>query len=361
MTTTRDARVLGVYVMPGPATDTLSAEPQALEAERIGLGAIWYSELQGPMKDAGAVLGYLAHATERIRIGTSIHHFGTRHPMVQASWGATMQTLSGGRFEMGFGRSVSERWKAWGISIPTTQSMGDYADILRRLWNHETVSYEGPAGSFPHLHLGDFPDFEPPPLLLAAIGPNSMALVGRSFDGVLLHPFTSIEGLASARATVRAAAEQAGRDPDAVRIIHQVVTAPDCTDEQVDQRVRSRIAAYLNHPEFGNTMAAANGWDLGPDREDAGRRGEDRRHIERNVVRADGARGTEPIAAPGVARLERRDRHGCRVCGQLPRVPRCRRRRDRDPRHHRGRSRSDGPRVHRRHITRAAVRTPRSG
>jgi 5,10-methylenetetrahydromethanopterin reductase len=264
MTAKRDAGVLGVYVMPGPATDTLSAEPQALEAERIGLGAIWYSELQGPMKDAGAVLGYLAHATDRIRIGTSIHHFGTRHPMVQASWGATMQTLSGGRFEMGFGRSISERWKAWGIPVPTTQSMGDYADILRRLWNHETVSYEGAAGTFPHLHLGDFPDFGPPPLLLAAIGPNSMALVGRSFDGVLLHPFTSIEGLASARATVRAAAEKAGRDPDAVRIIHQVVTAPDCTDEQVDQRVRSRIAAYLNHPEFGNMMAAANGWDLGP-------------------------------------------------------------------------------------------------
>jgi 5,10-methylenetetrahydromethanopterin reductase len=255
---------LGVYVMPGPATDTLQAEPQALEAERIGLGAIWYSELQGPMKDAGAVLGFLARATDRIRLGTSISHFGTRHPMVQASWGATMQVLSGGRFEMGFGRSVSDRWRAWGIPLPTTQSMGDYADILRRLWNHETVSYDGPAGSFPHLNLGDFPDFEPPPLLLAAIGPNSMRLVGRSFDGVLMHPFTSIEGIRTARTLVRDAAEQAGRDPDGVRIIHQVVTAPDCTEEQVDQRVRARIGAYLSHPQFGNLMAAANGWDLEP-------------------------------------------------------------------------------------------------
>jgi 5,10-methylenetetrahydromethanopterin reductase len=262
--TSRDADLLGVYVMPGPATDTLTAEPQALEAERIGLGAIWYSELQGPMKDAGAVLGYLARATERIRLGTSIHHFGTRHPIVQASWGATMQVLSAGRFEMGFGRSVSDRWHAWGIPVPTTQSMGDYADILRRLWNHETVSYDGPAGKFPHLHLGDFPDFAPPLLLLAAIGPNSLALVGRSFDGVLLHPFTSIEGIQKARGIVRAAAEGAGRDPDTVRIIHQVVTAPDCTEGQIDQRVRSRIAAYLNHPQFGNLMAAANGWDLGP-------------------------------------------------------------------------------------------------
>lgn len=91
-----------------------------------------------------------------------------------------------------------------------------------------------------------------------------MGLVGRSFDGVLLHPFTSIDGISKARSIVRDAAEKAGRDPDAVRIIHQVVTAPDCTDEQIDHRVRSRIAAYLTHPQFGNLMAEANAWDLAP-------------------------------------------------------------------------------------------------
>jgi 5,10-methylenetetrahydromethanopterin reductase len=260
----RDAAKLGVYVMPGPATDTLAAKSQAAEAERIGLGAIWLSELQGPMKDAGAVLGYLACATDRVRLGTSVSQFGTRHPLVLASWGATMQALSAGRFEMGFGRSVADVLRTWGVPVPTTKSMGDYADILRRLWNHETVAYDGPAGSFPQLNLGDFPDFEPPPLLLAAIGPNSMDLVGRAFDGVLMHPFTSIEGIVNARTMVREAAERAGRDPETVRIIYQVATAPDCTDEQVDQRVRARVAAYLSNTSFGNLMAAANGWDLGP-------------------------------------------------------------------------------------------------
>jgi probable F420-dependent oxidoreductase len=262
--TARNASLLGVYVMPGPATDTLSAEPQAREAERLGMGAVWYSELQGPMKDAGAVLGYLAHATDRIGLGTSVSHFGTRHPMVQASWGATMQVLSGGRFAMGFGRSTTDRWKSWGVPAPTTASMGDYAEILRRLWAHEKVSYDGPAGSYRRLYLGEFPDFEPPPLLLAAIGPHSLALAGRSFDGVLLHPFTSLAGVSSARTTVRKAAEQAGRDPDTVRIIAQVVTAPDLTDEQTDHVVRARIAAYLVHRGFGELLASANGWDLAP-------------------------------------------------------------------------------------------------
>jgi probable F420-dependent oxidoreductase len=216
------------------------------------------------MKDAASVLGYLAHATDRVGLGTSISHFGTRHPMVQASWGATMQVLSGGRFTMGFGRSSNDRWQAWGVPAPTTASMGDYADILRRLWAHEKVSYDGPAGSFRRLHLGEFPDFEPPALLLAAIGPNSLALVGRSFDGVLLHPFTSLRGVAAARATVRQAAEHAGRDPDGVRIVAQVVTAPDLADQEIDHVVRARIASYLFHRGFGELIVDANGWDMGP-------------------------------------------------------------------------------------------------
>jgi 5,10-methylenetetrahydromethanopterin reductase len=259
-----DASRLGVYVMPGPATDTLSAGPQALEAERLGLGAVWYSELQGPMKDAGAVLGYLAHATSRIRLGTSISHFGTRSAVVQASWGLTMQALSGGRFEMGLGRGVSHRWHAWGVPVATTESMGDHADILRRLWRHENVTYDGPAGTYPNLYLGEFPDIEPPPLLISAMGPNSLRLAGRKFDGVFLTTFLSVEGLVRSREVVHAAAAEAGRDPSSVRIIHSVVVCPDSTDEEVDKRVRSRIAAYLVDPEFGSVLATTNGWDMGP-------------------------------------------------------------------------------------------------
>jgi probable F420-dependent oxidoreductase len=259
-----DTSQLGVYVMPGPATDTHSAEPQAVEAERLGMGSVWFSELQGPMKDAGAVLGYIAHATKQIRIGTSVSHFGTRHPMVQASWGATMQVLTGGHFAMGFGRSVPDRWRAWGIPVPTSASMGDFAEILRRLWRGETVAYDGPAGRYPHLHLGEFPSFTPPPLYLAAIGPKTLEVVGRSFDGVLLHPFTTLDGLARARTIVRDAAERAGRDADGLRIIGQVVTAPDLTEDELNMVVRARIAAYLSHPGFGELMAAANGWDTAP-------------------------------------------------------------------------------------------------
>lgn len=258
----RSAESLGVYVLPGPAMDPVATIHQTAEAERIGLGHVWMSELQGPFKDAGALCGYMGANTERICVGTSITHFGTRHPMVLASWGATMQRMTGGRFLFGFGRSTPGRWKDWGIPVPTLESMRDYSTILRRLWRGESFSYDGPAGQYPNLDFGQFPAFTPPPLMIAAIGPKTLALAGSHFDAALLHPFLTVDAVAQAIGLVRRSAEAAGRDPETVKVYHQLVVAPDLDEAGVDEAVYKRAAAYFAHPGFGEPILAANGWDV---------------------------------------------------------------------------------------------------
>jgi 5,10-methylenetetrahydromethanopterin reductase len=255
---------LGAYVLPGPAMDPLQVLPQTRAAEELGLGTVWLSELQGPYKDAGALCGYMGQVTSRIGFGTSITHFGTRHPMVLASWGATMQVMSGNRFLFGFGRSSPDRWRKWGVPEQTLQSMSDGADILRRLWNHEPVSYVGPAGDYPDLDWEWYPDFTPPPLMLAAIGPKTLELAGAKFDAVFLHPFLTPEGVERSASTVRKAAEQAGRDPSSVIVYHELVVAPDMEPAQVDMAVRARAAAYLTGVGYGELIVGANGWDPAP-------------------------------------------------------------------------------------------------
>jgi len=213
----------------------------------------------------------MATATSRIGVGTSVTHFGTRHPIALAAWGATMQKLSGGRFLFGFGRSGNQRWKNWGIPVPTLESMGDYASILRRLWAGEKFSYDGPAGSYPKLGFdlafdvdrGQFPPLDdPPPLLLAAVGPRTLELAGRSFDGVLLHPFLTVDAVARSVSIAKGAAERAGRDPEALRVYHQIVVAPDLPEKAVDEVVYLRAAAYLSMPAYAKeTFLASNGWD----------------------------------------------------------------------------------------------------
>ena len=186
-------------------------------------------------KDFAVLAGALGEVTSRAKIASGITHFGVRHPAVLASMAMTTQGLTGGRLVLGFGRSVAAMWKAVGLPPVTNQALIDSADILRRLCNGDKVSYDGPAGRFPAMRLSDLPDAPPPPLVLAAIGPKTLALAGAHFDGVLLHPFLTPEAVARSAATVRAAAEKAGRDPASVRVYATVVTASGCRPRRKPQ------------------------------------------------------------------------------------------------------------------------------
>ena len=252
---------LGAYTLPGRVADPRPAIGQAQMAEHLGLGTIWIGERYGT-KDVGVLGGAIAQATSNMSIGTAISHFLFRHPLSLASMATTLQALSGGRFVLGVGRSVPPAWRAAGLPQMTNQILGDLADIHRRLVRGEKVSYEGPAGTFPRLRLGDVPDIDPPPLLLAAIGPKTLDLAGARFDGVILHPFLTVDAVRRSAELVRAGAEAAGRDPDEVRVVATVVTAPDLTADDELAVVGGRAVTYFQIPDFGELLAGTNEWDL---------------------------------------------------------------------------------------------------
>ncbi len=203
---------LGCYVLPGGVPDPRPALQQAKIAEDLGFGTAWISE-RYDTKDLPSLAGAVGQVTERIRIAAGITHPGLRHPMVLASMGQTLQALTDERFALGLGRSALWRWQAYGVPAPTLESLGDTADILRRLWAGETVAYNGPLGNFPALRLAQRPDVAPPPVLLAAVGPKTLGLAGRTFDGVILHPFLTTNAVRRSVDIVRDAAARPGAIP----------------------------------------------------------------------------------------------------------------------------------------------------
>ena len=251
---------LGCYVLPGGIRDPRKGIDEAKQAERIGFGTVWIGE-RYDTKDLPSLAGAISQVTSSVRIGAGITHPGLRHPMVLASMGQTLQALSGERFVLGLGRSASWRWKAYGQASPTIASLGDTADILRRLWAGETVSYNGPAGNYPELRLPQRPNAAPPPLVLAAVGPKGLELAGRAFDGVILHPFLTPDAVGRSVATVRQAATQAGRDPETLRCYATVVVAPEMNAHDEGLAVGSRAAGYFQVAGLGDALAMANGWD----------------------------------------------------------------------------------------------------
>ncbi|AEG49565.1 putative F420-dependent oxidoreductase, MSMEG_2249 family [Sphingobium chlorophenolicum L-1] len=254
---------INCYILPGRIEDVREGLEQAAAAETLGLGGIFLSE-RWETKEIGSAMGALSQRTQRIKLVAGLTHFGTRHPLVLAGMASTMQSLSGNRFILGFGRSVPARFKRLGIPIVNNGGMADHVAILRKLWAGETVTYDGPAGQYPEMRLGRRCD-NPPPVILGAIGPKTLALGGAHFDGILLHPFLTPEGVARSIAIARKAAEEAGRDPDALLFYATVVAAVDgCTAQERASIVESRIVSYLRHREIGTQILDMNGWDRAP-------------------------------------------------------------------------------------------------
>ena len=195
-----------------------------------------------------------------MQIATAATNHNTRHPLISGSWATTMHRLSGGRFTLGIGRGIGAIYSAYGIPAVTTAQMEDFAQVMRRLWRGEVIfNHDGPIGKYQILVLD--PDFnEDIRLALVAFGPNTLRLGGRLFDDVILHTYFTPETVTRCVRTVKQAAEEAGRDPDSVRVWSCFATVGDHLPEELRlKKTVARLATYLQG--YGDLMVTTNNWD----------------------------------------------------------------------------------------------------
>jgi F420-dependent oxidoreductase-like protein len=171
----------------------LSADDQLAlvqEAERLGYDSVWTAEAYG--SDAATILGWIAQATSRIRIGSAIFQMPGRSAAMTAMTAATLDQLSGGRMILGIGSSgpqVAEGWHGQRFARQL-QRTREYVDVVRLALARERVVYDGetitlplPDGPGKPLKLTIAPVQERIPILLAAIGPKNTALAAEIADG----------------------------------------------------------------------------------------------------------------------------------------------------------------------------------
>jgi probable F420-dependent oxidoreductase len=250
---------LGFYTLAGAPRSPRDLIGEVQAAEALGIGACFISE-RFNIKEAATLSGAVGAVSSKIGIATAATNQNTRHPMVTAAYATTMHFLTGGRFALGLGRGIDMMFDAFGLPHITTAQLEDFAGLMRRLWHGETVvGHKGPAGSWPVLRLD--PAFrEDIPLMLTAFGPQSLALGGRAYDGVVLHTFFTDETTARCVRTIKQAAEQAGRDPTAVRVWSCFATIGDHLPYPVRlKKTVGRMATYLQ--AYGDLMVKTNRWD----------------------------------------------------------------------------------------------------
>jgi len=167
------------------------ASAYVVEAERLGVDAVWSAEAWG--HDAVSPLAFLAARTSRIRLGTGIMQAGTRTPALVAMTAMSMAALSEGRFMLGLGTSgpqVIEGWHGIPFDRPV-QRMRETVEIVRRAVRGERVEHKGrvyqlplPGGEGKALRSAARPRPNIP-IYLATLTPRSLEMTGEIADGWL--------------------------------------------------------------------------------------------------------------------------------------------------------------------------------
>src|SRR3954452_14832301 len=141
---------------------------------------------------------------------------------------ASLDVISGGRFELGLGAGGLPEQIA-GVGGPrrspgeSVDALEEAIEVIRLMWSAErTVSFEGRHYRLADAHPGP-PPAHPIGLWLGAFKPRMLRLVGRKADGWLpSYGVLSREELRAGNEVIDAAAEKAGRDPGSIRRIVNV-------------------------------------------------------------------------------------------------------------------------------------------
>jgi alkanesulfonate monooxygenase SsuD/methylene tetrahydromethanopterin reductase-like flavin-dependent oxidoreductase (luciferase family) len=151
------------------------ASPEQLR--RAGSGAV-PSIASAPLLLASAI----AARTSRLRLGIAVSVLPLAHPVRLAEEIATLDHISGGRFDFGVGRSGFATAYA-GYGVPYDESRERFQeclDILLQAWTQESFSYKGQHYEFSDVCVVPKPLQKPhPPIRIAATTSETFPMVGR--------------------------------------------------------------------------------------------------------------------------------------------------------------------------------------
>lgn len=183
------------------------------------------------------LLGYLAHATRRIKLGTSVLVTPYRNPLLAAKMLATIDRLSGGRLILGAGVGwLEEEFEA--LASPPFAERGqvttEYLKMMRDCWTQAPVTFEGRHYKVRDIYVLPQPVQGTIPIWIGGHTDSALkraAEVGDGWHPIGLRPPANLEpsDYRDKVSRLREYARAAGRDPASItlslRVPMQVVSS----------------------------------------------------------------------------------------------------------------------------------------
>jgi len=227
---------------------------QAGQAAAAGLSSAWFGQRFD--YDSAALAGLVGRAVPGLDVGTSAIPIFARHPILVASQAQTAQAATHGRYHLGMalgGPAMIEQ--AFGLRYERPIALlREFLVALRSLLETGGADLHGELLTVAPPQPTALPGAQPPvPVLVAAMGPQSLRVTGELADGTLPYlvgPKTLGDHIVP---TITTAAERAGRPaPRIVAYVAGVVTA----DVEATRGVAAqRMAFYDRVPSYQRVIA----------------------------------------------------------------------------------------------------------
>lgn len=190
-------------------------------AEEGGFRSVWLYDAPRRWMDPYPLLGVIAAATRTLHFGVCVTNPVTRTLSTTAMAFATLQSVSGGRAELGIGRGDE------GVHLPGCRpaTLEELRDSIERL--RDEMQKVDPSWRCE----------EPVPVWVAASGPRALRLAGAVADGVIMQ-FADVELLSWAKQFVSEGARNSGREPKRVRLMACAAEAVDLSPTDALERTR---------------------------------------------------------------------------------------------------------------------------
>ncbi len=240
-------------------------------ADKICVTSVWSAEAWG--MEAVSSLGYLAHATKSIKLGSGIMQLSARTPATTAMTALSLNQISKGRFVLGLGASgpqVVEGLHGAPFARPL-ERLREYVTIVRQGLSGERLNFEGAQYVLPRpggegkalkLSLPPKPDL---PIYLATLGEKSLELTGEIANGWMGTSFVSDRSEVLLD-PIKKGAERAGRALSDIDLMINAVVLVSEDVESLIQSVKPRLAFSLGgmgsaKTNFYNAAYARSGFE----------------------------------------------------------------------------------------------------
>lgn len=182
----------GVQISTATSADEWAA--LARRAEELGYSSVFMPDHFGEQLSPGPALMAAADATTDLRIGTLVYANDYKHPVVLAKEVATLDLLSGGRFEFGLGAGwMNTDYEQSGIAHDRAgiriDRLAEALTVCRGLFGPDPVTFDGDHYQLSEMVGMPKPVQSPhPPFLIGGGGKRVLTLAAKEADIVGINP-----------------------------------------------------------------------------------------------------------------------------------------------------------------------------